>query len=61
MVGALELLGNPGGLARSVGVGLKDFISKPYEGIMNGPWGLVVGVSQGSASLARNITAGELL
>ena len=33
LVGSLELLGNPGGLARTVGSGLRDFVSLPCEGL----------------------------
>lgn len=61
VVGSLEILGSPGGLARSCATGLRDFVSKPVEGVMaRGPWGLLVGITHGSASLVRNVTAGTV-
>ncbi|KDR22947.1 Vacuolar protein sorting-associated protein 13B [Zootermopsis nevadensis] len=60
MVGSLELLGSPGGFARTLGTGLRDFVSLPYHGIFEGPWGFLVGVTHGSASLMKHVTAGTL-
>ncbi|XP_028899829.2 intermembrane lipid transfer protein VPS13B isoform X2 [Zeugodacus cucurbitae] len=60
VVGSLEILGSPSGLARSFTTGLRDFVSMPVEGLFRGPWGFIVGITQGSASLLRNVTAGTL-
>ncbi|KAJ8868198.1 hypothetical protein PR048_032007 [Dryococelus australis] len=60
VVGSLELIGSPGGLARTVGTGLRDFVYLPYQGIFQGPWGFLVGVTHGSASLMKHVTAGTL-
>lgn len=60
MVGSLEFLGSPSGLARSVTTGLKDFVSMPVEGLFKGPWEFMLGVTTGSKSLVRNITAGTV-
>ncbi|XP_037025669.1 vacuolar protein sorting-associated protein 13B isoform X2 [Bradysia coprophila] len=60
VVGSLEILGSPGGLARSVSTGLRDFVSMPVQGLLRGPWGFFVGITHGSASLLRNITAGTV-
>lgn len=60
VVGSLELLGSPGGFARTVGSGLRDFVSLPYNGIFQGPWAFVTGITNGSASLMKHITAGTL-
>jgi vacuolar protein sorting-associated protein 13B len=60
VVGSLELLGSPGGFARTLGSGLRDFVSLPYRGIFEGPWGFLVGVTHGSASLMKHMTAGTL-
>lgn len=60
VVGSLEILGSPSGLARSFSTGLRDFIAMPVEGLFRGPWGFLVGVTQGSASLLRNVTAGTV-
>lgn len=43
VVGSLELLGSPGGLARAMGTGLRDFISLPYQGFVQGPWAFLRG------------------
>ncbi|KAM8707006.1 hypothetical protein ACLKA7_011160 [Drosophila subpalustris] len=60
VVGSLEILGSPSGLARSFSTGLRDFVSMPVQGLFRGPWGFLVGVTQGSASLLRNVTAGTV-
>lgn len=60
VVGSLEILGSPSGLARSVSMGIRDFVSMPVQGFLRGPWGLLVGITQGSTSLLRNITAGAI-
>lgn len=60
VVGSLEILGSPGGFARSITTGLKDFISMPVRGLFRGPWGFVMGVTHGSASLLMNLTAGTV-
>ncbi|GLH10327.1 Vacuolar protein sorting-associated protein 13 [Gryllus bimaculatus] len=60
VVGSLELLGAPGGFARELGLGLRDFFTLPFQGIFHGPWAFLVGISHGSASLMRHITAGTL-
>ncbi|XP_058985596.1 intermembrane lipid transfer protein VPS13B-like [Musca domestica] len=60
VVGSLEILGSPSGLARSVTTGLKDFVSLPVRGLFRGPWGFIVGITQGSASLLKNVTAGTV-
>lgn len=60
VLGSLELLGSPGGLARSLGSGLRDFISLPYHGFIQGPWAFILGITHGSASLMKHVTAGTL-
>lgn len=61
VVGSLEILGSPSGLARSVSTGLWDFVSMPVQySLMRGPWGVLLGITYGSASLIRNITAGTV-
>lgn len=59
MVGSLEILGSPGGLAQALGSGLRDFVSLPFQGLLQGPWGFIVGITHGSASLMKHITAGD--
>lgn len=60
VVSSLELLGSPGGLARAMGTGLRDFVSMPYRGLVVGPMAFLKGITQGSASLMKHITAGTL-
>lgn len=60
VVSSLELIGSPGGLARAMGTGLRDFVSMPYRGLIVGPMAFLKGITQGSASLMRHITAGTL-
>lgn len=59
VVGSLEILGSPGGLAQALGSGLKDFVSLPFQGLLQGPWGFIVGITHGSASLMKHVTAGN--
>ncbi|XP_054006239.1 intermembrane lipid transfer protein VPS13B isoform X1 [Hylaeus anthracinus] len=60
VVGSLEILGSPGSLAQALGSGLRDFISLPFQGLLQGPWSFIVGITHGSASLMRHVTAGTL-
>ncbi|CAG9819390.1 unnamed protein product [Phaedon cochleariae] len=60
VVSSLELLGSPGGLARAMGTGLRDFVSLPYRGLVVGPMAFLWGITQGSASLMKHVTAGTL-
>ncbi|XP_020300480.1 vacuolar protein sorting-associated protein 13B isoform X2 [Pseudomyrmex gracilis] len=60
IVGSLEILGSPGGLAQALGSGLRDFVSLPFQGLLQGPWGFIVGITHGSASLMKHVTAGTV-
>ena len=60
VVGSLEILGSPSGLARSVSTGFWDFVSMPVQGLFRGPWGFFLGITHGSASLLKNVTAGTV-
>ncbi|XP_056633940.1 intermembrane lipid transfer protein VPS13B isoform X1 [Diorhabda sublineata] len=60
VVSSLELIGSPGGLARAMGTGLRDFVSLPYRGLVVGPMAFLRGITQGSASLMKHVTAGTL-
>ncbi|XP_068242883.1 intermembrane lipid transfer protein VPS13B isoform X1 [Palaemon carinicauda] len=61
VVGSLDLLGNPGGFARMVGSGVRDFVQLPYEGILLGPWAFIAGITHGSMSLVKHLTAGTVV
>ncbi|KAG9141648.1 hypothetical protein Leryth_015341 [Lithospermum erythrorhizon] len=54
LFGSAGVLGNPIGFARSVGLGIKDFLSVPVRGLFKSPAGLVTGVAQGTTSLVSN-------
>jgi len=59
-LGSLEFWGSPGGLARSVGTGLYDFVTLSAQGMTEGPKEFFVGVLSGSASLVKHVTTGAL-
>ncbi|KAL8217291.1 hypothetical protein R6Q57_024128 [Mikania cordata] len=52
--GSAGVIGNPMGFARSVGLGIKDFLSVPARSFMQSPAGLITGVAQGTSSLLSN-------
>ncbi|KAK6186959.1 hypothetical protein SNE40_006214 [Patella caerulea] len=60
VIGSLEILGNPTGLVRSVGIGVADLFRMPYAGLTRGPGAFVSGVSNGMGSLLRNVSAGMI-
>lgn len=59
-ISSLEFVGSPGVLARTLGTGIKDFVSMPIYGIASGPRGFVLGVAHGSASLMKHVMAGKI-
>ena len=60
VIGSLDVIGNPAAFTRSVQEGIKDFVALPFEGILRGPWGFLVGLTQGSSSLVRHVSAGTI-
>ncbi|XP_059667459.1 uncharacterized protein LOC132312914 [Cornus florida] len=52
--GSAGVIGNPMGFARSVGLGIKDFLSVPARSILQSPAGIVTGMAQGTTSLLSN-------
>nr|GEW57065.1 putative vacuolar protein sorting-associated protein 13E [Tanacetum cinerariifolium] len=52
--GSAGVIGNPMGFARSVGLGIKDFLSVPAKSFMKSPAGLITGMAQGTTSLISN-------
>ena len=59
-LGSLGLLGNPTGLARSVGAGVRDLVVLPMQGLANGPTAFVEGVGTGASSFFKHISTGTL-
>ena len=58
IVGSIEILGNPLNLFRSLSIGVKDFVTKPIEGIVRGPLDGVEGAIQGGYSLIKHTING---
>ncbi|KAL2484980.1 Protein of unknown function (DUF1162) [Abeliophyllum distichum] len=52
--GSAGVIGNPMGFVRSLGLGIKDFLSLPIWNVFQSPSGLVTGVAQGTTSLVSN-------
>jgi vacuolar protein sorting-associated protein 13B len=60
VIGSLEMIGSPAGFTRAVGDGIVDFVSLPYNGIFQGPWAFLSGITHGSSSLVKHVSAGTL-
>ena len=60
VVGSLDIIGSPAGFTRTVGEGVKDFVYLPYRGIFHGPWSFIGGLTNGSTSLIKHVSAGTL-
>jgi len=60
LVGSLEILGNPTGLVRSVGNGVADMFSLPYQGLTRGPGEFLDGVRRGTGSLLWHLSTGSV-
>ncbi|GAV67143.1 LOW QUALITY PROTEIN: DUF1162 domain-containing protein/Chorein_N domain-containing protein [Cephalotus follicularis] len=54
VIGSAGVIGNPVGFARSVGLGIRDFLSVPSRGVSKSPTGLITGMAQGTFSLLSN-------
>ncbi|KAK4267115.1 hypothetical protein QN277_023943 [Acacia crassicarpa] len=52
--GSAGVIGNPMGFARSMSLGIRDFLSVPAKSIMKSPVGLITGMAQGTTSLLSN-------
>ncbi|XP_039053808.1 vacuolar protein sorting-associated protein 13A-like [Hibiscus syriacus] len=52
--GSAGVIGNPMGFARSLGVGIRDFLAVPAKSFLKSPTGLITGMAQGTASLLSN-------
>lgn len=60
LLGSLELIGSPGTFIQSVGSGLRDLISLPYEGLTRSPGLFIIGIGHGALSFVRNFSTGAL-
>lgn len=52
--GSAGLIGNPIGFARSLSLGIRDFLSVPVRNVFQSPAGLLTGMAQGTTSLLTN-------
>ncbi|CAI0559649.1 unnamed protein product [Linum tenue] len=52
--GSAGVIGNPMGVARSLGLGVRDFLSAPARSVLQSPTGLITGMAQGTGSLVSN-------
>lgn len=61
LVGSLDLIGSPTAFVQQVSNGVYDFLQMPYHGLKyKGATGLFEGLSNGSISLIRNLSAGSI-
>ena len=60
VVGSIELIGSPSTLIRSVGTGLHDLVTLPYEGLTRSPSLFIWGISKGTAAFVRQVSSGAL-
>ena len=61
LLGSLDLIGTPTAFIQQVSNGVYDFLQMPYNGLKNsGPGGFLHGLTNGSLSLIRNLSAGTL-
>ncbi|KAJ4705608.1 putative Vacuolar protein sorting-associated protein [Melia azedarach] len=52
--GSAGVIGNPMGFARSLGLGIRDFLSVPARSLLQSPTGLISGMALGTTSLVSN-------
>ena len=60
LLGSLELIGSPGTLIQSLGRGLRDLVSLPYEGLTRSPGLFIIGIGHGAVSFVRQCSTGAL-
>lgn len=60
LLGSLEIIGSPGTFIQSVGTGLRDLVTLPYEGLTRSPSLFILGIGQGAASFVRQFSSGAL-
>ena len=60
LLGSLELIGSPGGLIQSIGRGIQDLISLPYEGIVRSPSLFILGIGRGTAACMQHFSSGAI-
>ena len=58
LFGGMEILGNPINLLNNIGKGFQDLLTKPGEGLMQGPIEGVKGLADGATSLVKHTVNG---
>lgn len=58
LLGSADILGNPLGLVKNLGTGVKDFFYEPMAGMVKSPREFALGLSRGTASLVKNSVYG---
>ncbi len=60
LLGSLELIGSPASFLQSVGRGLRDLVTLPYEGLTRSPALFILGIGQGTTAFLRHFSGGAL-
>ncbi|EGG20963.1 vacuolar protein sorting-associated protein 13 family protein [Cavenderia fasciculata] len=58
ILGSIDIIGNPVGLFRNFGTGVKDFFVEPANGIIKSPADFGKGLAKGTSSLVKNSVYG---
>lgn len=58
--GSLDVLGDPFGLVRNIGIGIKDLFYEPIIGLSKSPAAFAKGIQKGTASFTKRTTNGVL-
>ena len=58
LLGSIEIIGNPVGLVKHIGIGAYDLFDKPIEGFIKGPIEGGIGIVKGVGSLTKNTVSG---
>ncbi len=60
LLGSLELIGSPASFLQSVGRGLRDLVTLPYEGLTRSPAYFLLGIGHGTTAFLRHFSGGAL-
>ena len=60
LLGSLELIGSPGTFIQTVGRGLRDLVTLPYQGLTRSPTWFLLGIGQGTMSFVQHLSSGAL-
>ena len=60
LLGSLELIGSPAAFILSVGRGLRDLVTLPYQGLTRSPTLFILGIGHGTAAFFHHFSSGAL-